>query len=61
MKRGGRSRMAKRFHPQANLAKQRSAGDTKSREPAGRSLYRMTIWRKVRAPQDRVPGNAWAA
>ena len=56
-----RSRMVEYSHSQAGLAKRRPAVDTKDWEPAGRSLYRMTIWRKVRAPQDGVPGNAWAA
>ena len=34
--------------------------DTSSWESAGQSL-RFTAWRKVRAPQGRVPGNAWGA
>ncbi len=45
----------------SKLAKYRAAEDTRNREPAGRSLYRVAVWRKVRAPQDRAPGNTWAA
>ena len=32
-----------------------------AREPVGQSLRVSCAWRKVRAPQGRVPGNAWGA